>query len=328
VCPIRWSRGVWPLPDAEEEEELSDEEEWLDVADAKVLRCDTNVACHYSNGRVQAEEDETVREIATRYNLEDVKLAHLNRIEHPTITPTSKLVRGTLLLLPQHPSIAQRLAEDAAQRRQADVSHYTYCQPRPYLAGSAVANAEETEESAPVSRARESGDGWLRERGRMGSRHACRQRPLLYGSMAVRAGACEQLLGARVVVECVNSRLLGSVACYDAATLCYHILLDTHGAVGGLGDVAVQKRTLATLLPCPDVHVMATMSQGISRASTPEAEPVSQQQQQHASLSGSTTLVMPPHVPPVAATELATESSPETPPLQVLPRLEPHSTHC
>ena len=179
-------------------------------------------------------------------------------------------------------------------------------------------------ESAPVSRARESGGGLLRERGRMGSRHASRQRPLLYGSMAVRAGACEQLLGARVVVECVNSRLLGSVACYDAATLCYHILLDTHGAVGGLGDVAVQKRTLATLLPCPDVHVMATMSQGISRASTPEAELVSQQQQQHASLSGSTTVVMPP----VAATELATESSPETPPLQVLPRLEPHSTHC
>ena len=276
---------------------------------------------------MQAEEDETVREIATRYNLEDVKLAHLNRIEHPTITPTSKLVRGTLLLLPQHPSIAQRLAEDAAQRRQADVSHFTYCQPRPYLAGSAVANAEETVESAPVSRARESGGGLLRERGRMGSRHASRQRPLLCGSMAVRAGACKQLLGARVVVECVDSRILGSVACYDAPTLCYHILLDTHGPVGGLGDVGVQKRTLATLLPCPDVHVMATMSQGISRASTPEAELVSQQQQQqqqHASLSGSATLVMPAAV---VATELATESSPETPPLQVLPCLQPHSTH-
>ena len=100
-----------------------------------MLRCDTNVACHYSNGRVQAEEDETVREIATRYSLEDVKVAHLNRIEHPTITPTSKLVRGTLLLLPQHPSIAQRLAEDAAQRRQADVSHYRDLLPAASVSG-------------------------------------------------------------------------------------------------------------------------------------------------------------------------------------------------
>ena len=284
---------MWPLLDPDEEEVLSEDEEWMDVDEAKFVRCDTNVGCHYVNGRVQAEEDETVRDIARRYNLEDVKLAWLNKMEHPTITANSKLVRGTLLLLPLHPTIAQRLPEHAPHDAVIDP-------PLPYLASSEPGDGEEN----PSDR---STIEFNRVRGRMGTRHATRVPPLLYGSMAVRAGACEELLGARVVVECVHSRLLGTVACYDVTESRYHILLDAHGGSGGLGDFAVEQVVVATPLPCPDVHLVAAMPLCNTRACSLEEEHALEQK-----------------VAPVGSTMglvgvTAAESSPETPPIHAPP---------
>lgn len=294
----RWSRGVWPLPDPDEEEVLSEDEEWMDSEEAKFVRCDTNVGCHYVNGRVQAEDDETVRDLARRYNLEDVKLAYLNKMEHPTISPTSKLVRGTLLLLPLHPTLAQRLPEHAL-----DAVVYP---PLPHLASSGQEDGEE-------NLSRGSTFEFVQVRGRMGTRHATRVPQRLYGGMAVRAGACEELLGARVVVECVNSRLLGTVACYDAAKSQYHILLDAHGGSGGLGDVVVEQVVVTTPLPCPDVHVVAAMPRCNIRACSPEEDHALEQK----AASGGSRMGL--------VVVAAAESSPETPPLHAPPAPEPDS---
>ena len=217
----------------------------MDVEQAKFVRCDENVSCHYVNGRVQAEEDESVREIARRYNLEETKLAWLNKIEHPTIMPTSKLVRGTLLLLPLHPTLMQRAPENAALKTAEGM-------PLPHLAISAPnGDSGDTVRRSSVE--------FVDKRGRMGTRHAKRVPRLLYGGMAVLAGACEELLGVRVAVDCVNARYLGTVVCYDAASSLYYIMLDAHGGAGGLGDVAAQPFCVATPLPCPAVHVIASM---------------------------------------------------------------------
>ena len=255
----RWSRGVWPMADSDEEDEvLSEDEEWMNTEQAKFVRCDTNVGCHYLNGRVRAEEDETVRDIARRYNLEEDKLAWLNQVEHPTITPRSKLVRGTLLLLPLHPTLAQRLPEKAALDKGLELSLPLLASTESHAAQEATSHASSVE--------------MLQGRGRIGGRRATRVSPLVYGSMALRAGARKDLLGARVAVECVNARRLGTVSCYDVTSARYHILLDAHGSSGGLGDVAHEPVVVATPLPSIDVHVVAAMSVSTSRASSPKAE--------------------------------------------------------
>ena len=291
IC--RWCRGVWPLPDPDEEGVLSEDEEWMDVEQAKFVRCESNVSCHYLNGRVQAEEDETVRDIARRYNLEDVKLALLNKIEHPTITPTSRLVRGTLLLLPLHPTLAQRLPESAPLGAVAEL-------PLPFLASSA---AEGDEGNACIS----SEVGYLRDRTRgryPETRRASKASRLLFGAKAVGAGASEKLLGARVAVECRNARLLGTVACYNAATLRYHILLDFHGGAEGLGCEAQQEVYIATALPCPDVHVVAARQPCPARKRGPGDDMASPDDLASTSSSA------------LGTAQTAAESSPDTPPVQ------------
>jgi len=287
----RWSRGVWPLPDPEEEEVLSEDEEWMDVEQALFVRCDSNVSCHYVNGRVRAEEDETVRDIARRYNLEDVKLALLNKVEHSTITPTSRLVRGTLLLLPVHPTLAQRLPENAPLDTVVEL-------PLPLLASSEAEGPEGNDCST-------SEIGYLRERarGRAANRRTNRASRLLFGATAVRAGASDGLLGARVAVECRNARLLGTVACYDASTSRYHILLDFHGGCEGIGSVAQQEVYVATALPCPDVHVVAARAPCV-RESWPGDDLTSTHDM--ASTSNSA----------LGTASTAAESSPDTPPAQ------------
>lgn len=225
---------------------LEEDEEWVDVAQSILVRCDPAAeSCRYRNGRVQTSGEETVGDIAGRYNLDDMKLVCLNKVEHPFITSTSKLASGTLVLLPLHPSLAQRRPdhlEAAAERTRvpelasntADVAVDSNCGAAPSVEFSAV-------------------------HGRMGTRCGLKTR-LLYGFEAVRSGACEEWLGARVAVECVDARLLGTVACYEPGSARYHILLDAHGATGGLGDRAVQHGVVSTTLPSCDVHVVAAMS--------------------------------------------------------------------
>ena len=315
VVGCRWSRGVWPLPDPDEEEVSSDDEEWMEVERANFVRCDTNVNCHYINGRVQAREDETVRDIAQRYNLDDTKLALLNKIEHPSITPTSRLVRGTLLLLPVHPSLMQLLPENASV--DAAVSQV----PLPQLARLTMDVAKCEEETSGHSQTPFDTSLFVRanRRSRMGTRHATRASPLLFGSQAVRAGCSEGLLGARVAVECVNSRFLGTVACYDAATSQYHIILDAHGGPGGLGDYATQALSVATQLPCPDVSVLAAQPRSSTRASSPaERDPSPARSKEKITSSIA-------HWNGVATTGAA-NSSPDTPPL--LQHAPNHETAC
>ena len=249
---------MWPLPEPEEDEAPSDEEELLDVQRAQFVRCDDNNACQYANARVVAREGESMRDIAQRYALQDVKLVCLNKIEHPAITPTSKLARGTPVLLPIDPRLMQRQPQSAPLDTVVEW-------PLPQLAHTADIAQEDSSSQTFLQ--------WHTQRhvrGRVGSRHATRAPSPLYGGVAARAGASQEMLGARVVVECVTARFLGTVACYDVTTSHYCIVLDSHGASGGIGDVAALPICVSTPLPSPDVHVVAEMAV-TSRESSPEA---------------------------------------------------------
>lgn len=210
------------------------------------MRCDAVAeGCRCRNGRVQTSGDESIGDIARRYNVDDLKLACLNKVEHPCIMPASKLESGTLILLPLHPSLEQRMHDHIQER--------TELVDLPELASSRKGAAADDSEGVVAASVE-----FARAHGRLGTRCGPKRR-LLYGYEAVRSGACEEWLGARVAVECVDSRLLGTVSGFEPESSRYHILLDAHGATGGIGDVAIRPFVVSTKLPSCDVQVVAAM---------------------------------------------------------------------
>ena len=229
------------------------DEEWVDVEQAILARCEpAGPACRYLNGWVRAGSGDTVGDVARRFCLDDAKVAWLNAAQRPCRVPTSQLTDGALVLLPLHPTVTQRMPD-----------HLPGTLPGEQRALPELASAEGSDaggdDGAACPPALPSFE-YLAAYGRLSTRCVQRMPRLLYGGAAVRSGACEDWLGARVVVECRNGRLLGTVACYEPGSSRYHILLDAHGASGGLGDVAMQPFALATPLPNFDVHVVAAMS--------------------------------------------------------------------
>lgn len=297
----RWARGRWPLPDPDEEEVPEEEEEWVDVEQAIVARCEepTGANCRYLNGRVRARGGDTVADVARRLCLDDAKVAWLNAAQGPCLAPTSQLADGALLLLPVHPTVAQRMPGHSP----VTLSGEQRVLPE-------LANAEGSEaggnNAATSPRARPSFE-YLAACGRLSTRCAQRMPRLLYGGTAVRSGACEDWLGARVVVECHDARLLGTVACYEPGSSRYQILLDAHGASGGLGDVAMQPFALATPLPNFDVQVVAAMSAWIVPAEAPAGCDESPAAHEHAEDGGGMT----PEMHPAESSHDASRMQPE-----------------
>lgn len=143
--------------------------------------------------------DVTPRAVARKLCMDEEILVAINYPTYPGMTATSKLRKGTSLMLPLDNFVRKRLAGQVALKTCSE------------LRGGAAKELD-----APASRDEAGEDGEHGEEEReAGTGHSLqklrrRRRDLnLYGKKAVEQGAERDWMGAQVVVDCVDARHLG-----------------------------------------------------------------------------------------------------------------------
>jgi len=236
---------------------------WVKLESTSVLMAYDDEMSRYVNGRVLCSDEDTPRHVAKRVKSHETALCDLNRQEYPLLMPSSKLRKGTMLMLPVTYALLDRtrtareraehlVVDDAELESDDDIDdpfggagHNDASLDRGAMEGGERADAAPGGNQVALAGGSRVSHTVLRKR------HAGDRGALRFGHMAVLAGADKEALGARVVINCLDARHLGTVWAYRKAFNDYLVKLDS--AVGALGEILEAGEVFS---PIPCEHVM------------------------------------------------------------------------
>ena len=231
-----------------------------------MLMAHNDLVSRYLNGRVLCSDEDTPRLVAKRLNLEETSLCAFNRQEYPNLMPSSKLRKGTMLMLPVQYDLLDRTrtardrGDDQEDMEEAGLD-FEGDEGGPEQESDLVVEDDSVYGKDAIKKGDGSWAGGNASKADMvGSshtvlrkRHAGDRGALRFGHMAVLEGAEKDALGARVVINCLDARHLGTVWGYRKSSNDYLVKLDV--AVGALGEI-LEAGEVYSPIPCEHVMIL------------------------------------------------------------------------
>jgi len=208
---------------------------WVALGSTTIMSGASDLISRYLNGRVLCSDEDTPRAVARRFRIDEMSLCALNQMEYPDLMPASRLRKGTFLMLPVPYHILNRTRNARESGEDGDTDDED--------------NDDDEHQELEHEQAGTQGGSHAVLR----KRHAGDRGALRFGHMAVLAGAKQEALGARVVINCLDARHIGRVWGYHVLTNKYLIKLDH--AVGPLGE-SLEAGEVYSPIPCEHVMIV------------------------------------------------------------------------